>query len=104
MNWRSPTTANPFEVPMLSHEDERRFAAIERQLMSDDPAFVRRLARRGRRARVRWSRALTAAVAVVCALATVLGLAGSSPELYLSSIVLTVVAGWLYYQITRRRC
>ena len=90
---------------MLSHEDERRLAAIERQLMSDDPAFVRRLARRGRRARVRWSRALTAAaVAVVCALATVLGLAGGSAELYLPSIVLTVVAGWLYYRVTHRRC
>jgi hypothetical protein len=87
---------------MLSHEDERRLAAIERQLMSDDPAFVRRLARRGRRARVRWSRALTA-VAVVCALATVLGLAGGSAELYLPSIELTVVAGGLYYRVTHRR-
>jgi hypothetical protein len=30
---------------MLSHEDEQRLAAIERQLLIDDPVFARRLCR-----------------------------------------------------------
>jgi hypothetical protein len=31
---------------VLSHEDRRRLAAIERRLLDDDPAFVRRFRRR----------------------------------------------------------
>jgi hypothetical protein len=30
---------------MLSHDDEQRLAAIERQLLTDDPALARRLRR-----------------------------------------------------------
>jgi hypothetical protein len=39
---------------MLSYEDGRRLAAIERQLISDDPTLARRLVRPARTTRSRW--------------------------------------------------
>jgi hypothetical protein len=78
---------------MLSHEDERRLAAIERELMCDDPALARRLARHRTR-KPRWGRVLAMVVGVLCALATIVGVLAESTALVVSSAALTVVAGW----------
>jgi DUF3040 family protein len=79
---------------MLSHEDERRLAAIERQLMSDDPTLARRLARHPRTLRSRWGRVLAMVVGVLCALATIVGALAESAALVVSAAALTVAAGW----------
>ena len=76
---------------MLSHDDERRLAAIERELMND-PAFARRLARRYRTPRSRWASVLATVVGVLCALATVLGMLAESAALIVSGAALTVAA------------
>jgi hypothetical protein len=79
---------------MLSHEDERRLAAIERELMRDDPALARRLARHPRTLRSRWSRVLATVVGILCALATIVGALAESAALVASAAALTVAAGW----------
>jgi hypothetical protein len=79
---------------MLSHEDERRLALIERELMSDDPALARRLARHSRTAKARWGRLLATAVGILCALATIVGVLAESATLVVSGAALTVAAGW----------
>jgi len=86
---------------MLSHEDEQRLAAIERQLVIDDPTFARRLCRRGH-ARFAWRPALAAVIGTLCGLAACLGLWTDSGTLCLSSAALTVAAAWVYRR-TRRR-
>jgi len=79
---------------MLSDEDERRLAAIERELMSNDPAFARRLARHPRTLGSRLGRVLVSVVAILCALATIVGVLTESAALVVSGAALTVVAGW----------
>jgi hypothetical protein len=82
------------EVAMLSHEDERQLAEIERRLLVDDPAFARRLSRPlGRRPT--WWKAAAGVVAVLCALATVVGVLAGAGSLALSSAVLTALALWV---------
>jgi hypothetical protein len=91
---------------MLSHEDERRLAAIERQLLIDDPAFARRLGRPVHR-RTTWQRAAAALVAILCALATIVGILSNAGSLALSSAVLTVAAVWVFHRARparRGRC
>jgi Protein of unknown function (DUF3040) len=57
---------------MLGREDERRLAAIEQQLLRDDPAFVRRLTRRHLVVtRSTWRKLGAAGSGCLCALATV---------------------------------
>jgi hypothetical protein len=86
---------------MLSHEDERRLAAIERQLLIDDPVFARRLCR-ATCARYIWRQVLAAVVGTLCGLAACLGMLSGSGTLFLSSAALTVAAAWVYRR-TRRR-
>jgi len=86
---------------MLSHDDERRLAAIERELMND-PAFARRLARRSRTTRSRWASVLATVVGVLCAMATVLGMLAESAALIVSGAALTVTAAW-FVRLNRRR-
>jgi Protein of unknown function (DUF3040) len=88
---------------MLSHEDEQRLAAIERELMSDDPALARRLARHSRTTRMRCGRVLAAIIAILCALATLVGALAESAALVVSAAALTVVAGWFVYRSSRSR-
>ena len=90
---------------MLSHEDHQRLAAIERQLLIDDPAFVRRLGRRSIARGSRWRKAAAAVVGVLCALAMMVGMLSDSGALTLSSAVLTVAAWWTFYRAghVRRR-
>jgi hypothetical protein len=72
---------------MMSHEDERRLAAIERQMLDDDPDFVRRfrqsVARSMRAQRVRGAMR----GAVLCTLWAMVGLGWSLA-------VIGVLAGW----------
>jgi len=58
---------------MLSKEDHRRLAQLERQLLRDDPEFC---ARMGRPARRRVSLPLVLAAAMIWAAALVLGVLG----------------------------
>ena len=85
---------------MLSHEDEQRLAAIERQLLIDDPTFARRLRRPGY-VRSAWRQALAAVIGTLCGIAAGLGLWTDSGTLFLSSAALTVAAAWVYCR-TRR--
>ena len=57
---------------MLSHEDEQRLAAIERQLLIDDPVFARRLGR-PTCAKSMCLQALAAVIGTLCGLAACLG-------------------------------
>ena len=86
---------------MLSHEDEQRLAAIERQLLIEDPVFARRLCR-ATCARYIWRQALAAVIGTLYGLAAGLGLWTDSGTLFLSSAALTVAAAWVYRR-TRRR-
>jgi hypothetical protein len=86
---------------MLSHEDEQRLAAIERQLLIDDPTFARRLCRPPY-ARSAWRQALAVVIGTLCGLAAFLGMLTNSGTLFLSSAALTVAAGWVYRRARRR--
>lgn len=96
---------------MLSHEDERRLAAIERQMLSDDPDFVRRfrrcVARSARERRVRGA----GRCAVLCGLwalfalgaaLVLIGFATGWLDVLLPGCVLAV-AGWWPVRRLRRR-
>jgi hypothetical protein len=86
---------------MLSHGDEQRLAAIERQLLTDDPTFARRLCR-PTYARSVWRQALAAVIGTLCALAACVGMLTSSGTLFLSSAGLTVAAVWVFRRSRRR--
>jgi anti-sigma-K factor RskA len=90
---------------MLSHEDRRRLAAIERQLLIDDPAFTELFTRSradARRVRVRVARRVAAAVvAILCALAAVVGLMAGSVPLVVSGVSMAMVAGWVVRRARR---
>ena len=86
---------------MLSHDDEQRLAAIERQLLTDDPALARLLGRRLVDRRSMWHSAVAAAVGILCALSTVAGLLADSGALILSSAALTAAAAWVFHRARR---
>jgi Protein of unknown function (DUF3040) len=88
---------------MLSHEDRQRLAALERQMMIDDPAFARRLRRYTIARRFTWRRVAAAVICVLCALATVAGLLADSGALTLSSGALTLAAAWDFRRARRAR-
>ena len=88
---------------MLSHEDHRRLAAIEQQLLIDDPRFVRRLNYRSVARGSRWRKATAAVVGVLCALAMAVGMLSGSGTLTLSSAVLTGAAWWIFHRARRFR-
>jgi Flp pilus assembly protein TadB len=81
---------------MLNHEDEQRLAALEQQLLIDDPAFARRLAHTHAGRHSAGRRILAAVVGVLCALATVAGLLAASGTLVLSGAMLTLAAVWVF--------
>lgn len=60
------------EVVMLSYEDRRRLAAIEQQLMIDDPALARRFANHRSAAQVS-RRVVVLVLGSLCVLATSVG-------------------------------
>lgn len=82
---------------MLSHEDERRLAAIERRLLDDDPAFVRRFRRRAatadhRSALVGRLNVLTVAALAIVAAMVLVGLMVLGVAAVLFAIGATVAA------------
>jgi ferric-dicitrate binding protein FerR (iron transport regulator) len=83
---------------MLSHEDEQRLAALEQQLLIDDPAFARRLAHPDARRPSARRRIAAALIGVLCALATVAGLLAGSGSLILSGTMLTLAAAWVFHR------
>jgi uncharacterized membrane protein YfcA len=88
---------------MLSHDDEQRLAAIERQLLTDDPALARRLRRHLVDRRSIWQSAVAAVIGVLCALATVAGLLADSGSLILSGAALTAAAAGVFQHARRSR-
>jgi hypothetical protein len=90
------------EVAVLSHDDEQRIAAIERQLLIDDPALARRLGRLLDRRSI-WQSAVAAVVGVLCALAAIAGLLADSGSLILSGVALTAAAAWVFHRAQRSR-
>jgi len=81
---------------MLSHEDEQRLAALEQQLLVDDPAFARRLAHPHVRRPSAGRRIAAALIGILCALATAAGLLAESGSLILSGAALTIAAVWVW--------
>lgn len=92
---------------MLSHEDERRLAAIERQMHDNDPGFVRRFRRRATKmptGRMGWLATATMwIVAVVGGLVVVTGLVTGSGPLFLMGATVALAAGCLLQRRRRRR-
>lgn len=81
---------------MLSKEDSRRLAQLERRLRSDDPAFCARMAGEPIRARVPLSVVLAAAV--IWAAALVLAVAGWWIAAAVAALWATVVVCALAYR------
>ena len=96
IDWRQRRDAQP-RIP------HRRLAAIEQQLLIDDPRFVRRLNYRSVARGSRWRKATAAVVGVLCALAMAVGMLSGSGTLTLSSAVLTGAAWWIFYRARRFR-
>ena len=88
---------------MLSPDHQRRLAAIERQLLIDDPAFARRLTRHRNCARYRSRRLAVGIVASLCAALTVSMLLARSVELAAFFLALTLVAAGMFRRDRRRR-
>ena len=82
---------------MLGHEDERRFAAIEQQLLRDDPAFVRPADPTppgGKKEHL--AEVVAAGSGCLCALATVVVLLAGSGALALLFLAMTVAAVYMF--------
>jgi hypothetical protein len=96
----------------LSHEDARRLAAIERQMLADDPALVRRFRRfdtsstRTRRVRGAVRCAVTFlfwATIVIGSLLAGIGALSGWGDVFLPGCVLLAAAWWLARVRRRRR-
>jgi hypothetical protein len=94
---------------MLSHEDERRLNAIERQMRDDDPDFVRRFRRRAatamsaRRTAAAFGAAILVLLGVLGLLVVVVGLVTGSIALILTGAGLTAVAAHELRRMRRTR-
>ena len=90
---------------MLSQEDRRRLAAIERQMQIDDPAFARLFTGQPASAVRRWQRAAAAVAGMLCGLAAIAGLLTGSvllfALLFVSGTAMAAAARWLVHR-TRR--
>jgi hypothetical protein len=93
------------EAAMLNPQDRRRLAAIERQMLIDDPAFARRLARGSVVVRSTWPKVAAAITGILCGLATFVGMLSNAGTLTASSAALTAAAWWAFHRAghTRRR-
>jgi hypothetical protein len=90
---------------MLNQQDRRRLAAIERQMLIDDPAFARRLGRGSVVVRSTWRKVAAAIIGILCGLATLIGTLSNDGTLTASSAALAVAAWLAFYRAghTRRR-
>jgi hypothetical protein len=88
---------------MLSYEDRRRLAAIEQQLMIDDPALARRLANHRSAAQVS-RRVVVLVLGSVCVLATSVGLLPAEVLLvFLAAVPAAVAAYFILRRAWRHR-
>jgi len=91
---------------MLSREDSRRLAELERSLWNDDPEFCLRMSdgaptlRRRRTSRAPYSLIFTAVVIWLAAI--VLGILGWWPAAMVTAICATVVVAAVTYRMLRR--
>ena len=90
---------------MLSSEDSRRLAELERQLHHDDPEFCARMAGedRPRPARRQLPLSLILTAFVIWMAAIILGVLGWWVAAAIAALSATVVATAVVYRLTRRR-
>ena len=81
---------------MMNHKERRQLAAIERQMLLDDPAFARLFTRSLRATASAWQRAVAAVVGTLFALTAAAGLLADSVLLVVSGASITVAAGWVF--------
>jgi len=86
---------------MMSREERRLLAAIEQQMLIDDPAFARLFTGSLQASGLAWRRAVAAVVATLCALATLAGLLAGSLPLVLSAASMGMAAGWVFRRARR---
>ena len=82
-------------MTMMSREERRRLAAIERQMLIDDPAFVQLFKRSLRSTGLAWRRATAAVVWSLLALVALAGLTVGSIELIVTAVALSLAAAWM---------
>jgi hypothetical protein len=83
---------------MLSREDNRRLAQLERDLRREDPEFCYRMAEVGRPARTRPPVAMVFVAIVVWVAALVLGVAGWWIPAAGAAVWATAIASWLVFR------
>ena len=88
---------------MLNQQDRRRLAAIERQMMIDDPAFARRLGDSSVAARSTWRKVPAAIIGILCGLAMFVGMLSNYSTLTASSAALAAAAWWAFHRAGRTR-
>jgi hypothetical protein len=88
-------------MAMMSREERRRLAAIERQMLIDDPAFAHLFTRSLQSTGSVWRKATAAVVGALLALVALAGLMVGSIELIVTAAALSVAAAWML-RLTRR--
>ena len=88
-------------MAMMSREERRRLAAIERQMLIDDPAFAQLFTRSLQSTGSAWRKATAAVVGALLALVALAGLMVGSIELIVTAAALSVAAAWML-RLTRR--
>ena len=87
-------------MTMMSREERRRLAAIERQMLIDDPAFAQLFTRSLPSIGSAWRRATAAVVGALFSLAAIAGLLAGSVQLVVTAAALSVAAAWVF-RLTR---
>jgi hypothetical protein len=87
-------------MAMMSREERRRLAAIERQMLNDDPAFAHLFTRSLQSTGSVWRKATAAVIGALLALAAIAGLLASSIELVVTAAALSLAAAWMF-RLTR---
>jgi hypothetical protein len=88
---------------MLSREDSRRLAQLERQLRQEDPEFCVRMSEIGRPARARPPIAMVFVAVIVWIAALIFGVAGWWVPAAGAAIWATAIVCWLVFRSTPRR-
>ena len=87
-------------MTMMSREERRRLAAIERQMLIDDPALAQLFTRSLRCAGSTLRTGTAAVVGLLFALAAIAGLIAGSSQLVATTAALLVAAAWTF-RLTR---
>ena len=87
-------------MAMMSREERRRLAAIERQMLNDDPEFAHLFTCSLRSTGSARRRTTAAVVATLLALVALAGLLASSIELVVTAAALSMAAAWMF-RLTR---